>query len=43
MERGSHSKNMCYFVFAHLLVKTMRRMIAMSMKRNWKSPRLLRI
>lgn len=27
----------------NLLVKTMSRMIAMSMKRNWKSPRLLRI
>lgn len=30
-------------LFQRLLVKTMRRMMAISMKRNWKSPRLLRI
>lgn len=28
-------------IFQNLLVKTIRRMIAMSIKRNWKSPRLL--
>lgn len=38
-------KKKCFItlLFLHLLVKTIRRMMAISMKRNWKSPRLLRI
>lgn len=30
-------------LFIYSLVKAMMRMMAMSMKRNWKSPKLLRI
>lgn len=42
--RHNHSKKRCTVLsLFFLLVKTMRRMMAISMKRNWKSPRLLRI